>query len=119
MRNILNIIVVYISVTALVVGHTMPAYAGLVGTDQLLTEQVTIQEREVLYEILNRSAAQKLLEKNGVSKQQAQERIAALTNEEVRLFTQKFEELPAAGGIGGAAAILILVLLAIILAIGK
>lgn len=119
MRNILNIVVVYISVTALFVVQTMPAYAGLVGTDQFLAEQVTSQDREVLYELLNRDEAQKLLEKNGVSKEQAQERIAALTNEEVRMFTQKFEELPAAGGIGAAAAILILVLLAIILALGK
>ena len=118
MRKISNMLVVYISITALMFGHTMPAHAGLIGTDQFLNEQVTNQDREILYEILNRSEAQTLLEKNGVSKIQAQERIAALTDEEVRMFAQNFEALPA-GGIGSAAAILILVLLAIVLVLGK
>ena len=119
MRNILNILVVYISVMALVISQTMPAYAGLIETDQFLTEQVANQDRETIYEIINRNEARDLLEQNGVSKEQAQERIAALTDEEVRVLAQKFEELPAAGGIGGGAALLILVLLVIILALAK
>lgn len=118
MRNILNFVVVYIAVTALIFGHTMPAYAGLVSTDQILTEHAINQDREMLYEILDRSEAQKFLENHGVSKKQAQERIAALTDEEVREFKQNFEELPA-GGVGSAAAILILVLLAIVLVLGR
>jgi len=54
-----------------------------------------------------------------VTTEQAQERIDSLTDEEIRVFAQNFENLPAAGGIGGAAAILILVLLVIILALAK
>ena len=118
MRNIVNIVVVYITAITLIISQTMPAYAGLVGTDQILLEEVTSQDREVLYEIFNRSDAQKLLEKSGVSNKQAHDRIAALTDEEVRMFAQNFEELPA-GGVGNAAAILILVLLIIVLALGN
>ncbi len=118
MRKISNILVIYISVTALIFGHTMPAYAGLVGTDQFLAQQVTNQNREAIFEIFERSDAQELLEKNGVSNKQAHERIAALTDEEVRMLTKNFDDLPA-GGIGNAAAILILVLLIIVLALGN
>ncbi|MEM7401488.1 MAG: PA2779 family protein [Pseudomonadota bacterium] len=118
MCKILNIVVIYISVTALVFGHATPAYAGLIGTDQILLEDAINQDREILYEILDRNEAQNFLENNGVSKKQAQERIAALTDEEVKELKQNFEDLPA-GGVGSAAAILILVLLAIVLVLGR
>ena len=42
-----------------------------------------------------------------------------MTDEEVRMFAQKFEELPAVGHLGTAAFILILVLLVVILAISR
>jgi len=108
---------IYVCVFALVSTHTMPAFAGVIGTNKILQQQYSDLNRESVYKILDRTDARNLLEQHGVTAEQAQERIEAMTDEEVRILAQKFEDLPAAGGIGSAAAILILVLLIIILAL--
>ena len=97
----------------------MPVYAGLIETDQFMTQQYVDRDRELLYNKLERHEVRILLEQYGVSTEQAQERIDAMTNEEVRILAQKFEEMPAAGSIGTAAAILILALLVIALALSR
>jgi hypothetical protein len=97
----------------------MSVYAGLISTDQIMHQQSLDRDRTTLRVMLERKEAQILLENHGVSTLQAQERINAMTDAEVRLFAEKFQNLPAAGGLGGAAAILILVLVIIILAISK
>jgi len=115
MRNSLNIAFIYVSVISLMFSQTMPAYAGLVETEKFMAEQYGEVDRESLRNILDRDEARTLLEKHGITHKQAQERINAMTDREVRVFAQKFEELPAAGGVGVAAVVLILVLLFIAL----
>jgi len=119
MRYSLNIAVIYVSVIALMFSQTMPAYAGLIGTKQFMDQQLVELDRETVRSVLNRDEARTLLEKHGVSKEQAQERIDALTDEEVRVVAQKFEELPAAGGSGILLGILVVVLVFIILDLAK
>jgi len=119
MRKISYLLVTYICVFGLVFAHSMPAYAGIVGTNEILQQQYTDLKRGDLHKIFNRADARNLLEQHGVTAEQAHERINSLTDEEVRMLSQKFEDLPAAGGISGAAAILILVLLVIILALAR
>ncbi len=106
---------IYLSSMALVFSQTMPVYAGFIGTEQFMTQQEVNQDRDTLRTMIKQDEAQKLLENYGVTAEQAQERINAMTNEEVRVFAQQLEELPAAGGVGIVAALLILVLLFIIL----
>ncbi|MBT8112572.1 MAG: PA2779 family protein [Gammaproteobacteria bacterium] len=115
MSKFSQLAIVYICVFALVFTNTMPAYAGIVGTNEILQLQYTDLKRANLYKIIDRADARNLLEQHGVTAEQAHERINSLTDEEVRMLAQKFEDLPAAGSISGAAAILILVLLIIIL----
>lgn len=115
MRNGLNIAVVYISALVLIFSQAMPAYAGLIGTEQFMNQQMVDQDREVLRNVLERSEAQSLLEKHGVTTKQAQVRIDAMTDAEVRILAQRFEELPAAGNFGVVAAVLIVILLFIAL----
>lgn len=119
MNKYSHIVIVYICAFALLFSNTMPVYAGVVETSEIFQQQYTDLKRDGLYKILNRADAQNLLELNGVTSEQAHERINSLTDEEVRMLSQKFEDLPAAGGIGGAAAILILVLLIVILALAR
>ena len=114
MQNSLNFGVIYLSAMALLFSQTIPAYAGVIGTEQFLNQQVSEINRDTLSEIFSRDEARMLLEKHGVTSEQAQARINAMTDEEVRIFAQKFEELPA-GGVGIVAAVLILVLLFIAL----
>lgn len=119
MSKFSHLAIVYACVFALVYTSIMPAYAGIVGTNEILQQQYTDLNKENVYIILDRADARNLLELHGVTAEQAYERINSLTDEEVRMLTQKFEDLPAAGSIGSAAAILILVLLIIILALAK
>ncbi len=115
MSGVFKISIIYLSSIALVLSQTMPVYAGLIGTEQFMAQQLADQDRDILRNMIKRDEAQKLLENYGVTNEQAQERINAMTNEEVRRFAQQLEELPAAGGVGLAAALLILILLFIAL----
>lgn len=115
MRSLFNITVIYVSTFALIFSQAMPAYAGLIGTEQFMAQQLVEKDRETLRKTLERDEARSLLEQYGVSTEYAQERIDAMTDEEVRIFSQKLEELPAAGSFGVVAAVLILVLLFIVL----
>ena len=94
MRNFFNLTIIYVSVLTLVFSQTMPAYAGLIGTEQFMANHIADQNRQTLHNVLERDDARKLLEKHGVSTEQAQERIDAMTNEEVRIMAQKFDSLP-------------------------
>ncbi len=93
----------------------MPAYAGLIGTEKLMAQELIEQNRETLRDVFDREEARTFLENHGITSEQAQERIDAMTDEEVRVFAQKFEEMPAGGSIGAIAAVLIIVLLFIAL----
>ncbi len=111
MKNFFNAAVIYISVLAFTFSQTMPAYAGVVGTGQIMNQQHIELERGVFLDYLYRDEAQMLLEKHGVTFEQAQERVGAMTEQEVQQFVQHFEEQPAAGDVGVIAAVLIIVLL--------
>lgn len=119
MRNAINIAVIYVSAIALMFSQTMPAYAGLIGTEQFMAQQLVELDRETILNVLDRDEARTLLEKHGVSKEQAQERIDALTDEEVRVVAQKFEKLPAAGDGGILLGVLVVILVFIILDLAK
>jgi hypothetical protein len=120
MCKFLDIAVIYVSVITLMFSQTVPAYAGLIGTEQFMDQQLVELDRETIGKVLNRDEARTLLEKHGVSNEQAQERIDALTDEEVRVVAQKFEALPAAGDGGGIIlGLLVIVLVFIILDLAK
>ena len=88
---------IYLLIVSFTFGQISPAFAGIVGTDQFLTEQTIEQDRENLRMLMARDEVRKLLESNGLTVQQAQERVNSLTDSEVRQLASKFEELPAAG----------------------
>lgn len=119
MHRIFNIGVVYVCALTLLFSQTVPVYAGLISTDQIMHQQSLDCDRATLRAMVKHKEAQALLENHGVSTFQAQERINVMTDAEVRMFAENFDNLPAAGGIGNAAAILILVLLIIILVISR
>ena len=73
-------LVVYINVFSLLFMHMAPAYAGVVGTNQLLDEIYLEQGRKKLHNIVTREDANVFLKQNGVSTEQAQERINAMTD---------------------------------------
>ena len=119
MRSLFKITVIYISISALFFSQTIPVYAGFIDTDQFMSQHYADQDREFLRKNLERDEARNLLSQYGVSTEQAQERINALTNKEVRMFSQQFKQLPAAGHGGTVAVLLLLLLLLILLGLSR
>ena len=69
------------------------------------------QEREQVAAWLQRDDVRQQMTRLGVSQEQAGERVAALSDAEVRDLAGKLDEAPAAGGFLGAVALIFLVLL--------
>ena len=89
-----------------------PAYAGIVGTDKSFSEHSAQQDRKLLRSLMARDEVRGLLAKNGLTVEQAQQRVSALTDKEAQQLAEKFNEQPA-GGI--LVALLIIFLVFIIL----
>ena len=87
------------------------AYAGVVGTNEYIA---TIDRNEALARIdavLAREEVERRLEQYGVDPLAANERIAALTDQELSLLATELENLPAGGDLLGVVGVVFLVLL--------
>ncbi len=104
---------IYLLILSFIFVQISPAVAGIVGTDSYLTEQTVQQDRENLRALMSRDEVRSLLETNGLTVQEAQERVDSLTDKEVSQMAKKFDELPAAGN--AAVVVLVIALVVIIL----
>jgi len=104
---------IYLLIVSFIFVQISPAVAGIVGTDSYLSEQTIQQDRENLRSLMSRSEVRSMLEMNGLTVAEAQERVDSLTDKEVSQMAKKFDELPAAGD--AAVVILVIVLVVIIL----
>lgn len=103
---------IYFVILFFTFAQTAPAIAGIVGTDQFLTEQSIQQDRDDLRTLMERSEVRSLLESNGLTVELAQARVDSLTDSEVRQLSQQFDELPAAGN-----ALLVVLVIALVVII--
>lgn len=91
------------------------AYAGLVTTDEAVEQDRIQVDRQELLSLIEREDIRQELMAYGVDPDEASERIAALSDEELRQVMDKVDELPAGestiGIIVGAAVIVFIVLL--------
>jgi len=101
--------VVLMTVTML--GLQTPAYAGMVGTGTVIAHQQTVMDRGQLLTTLNREDVREQLVAMGVDPKAARERVASLSDEELRSVTGHVQELPAGGDVLGVALFVFLVLL--------
>ncbi len=92
----------------LVLINLTPAYAGIVGTPDLLDEQRLLAERQTIITALQREEVQALLIQRGIDPSQATQRIQQLTAVEVEQLAQHIDQLPQ--GAGAAEVILIIFL---------
>jgi hypothetical protein len=91
----------------------VPAQAALVGTDRII-EQTEGSARERVAAFLAREDVVAQLEALGISPEEAQSRVAALSDQEISEIAGKLDTLPAGGVLGaliGAALIVFIVLL--------
>ncbi|EDM49709.1 MULTISPECIES: PA2779 family protein [Marinobacter] len=85
------------------------ASAGMVGTDELLTEQRTDLDRQSLLNMLERDEVKEKLAEMGVSQEQVEQRIQNLTPEELSSFEQQLAEAPVGEGVVGIIVLFLLV----------
>ena len=87
------------------------AQAGMIGTEQVISA-ATQAERNTILGFVSRSDVASQLEALGIDPATANERVAAMTDEEVRTLAGKIDAMPAGGDTAGVL-LLILVLAAI------
>jgi len=97
--------------TLTMLGIQTPASAGMVGTAAVVDQQQATLDRSRLLTALNRDDVRKQLIALGVDPRAAQERVASLSDEEVRAVSGQVQDLPAGGDILGVAVLIFLVLL--------
>lgn len=91
------------------------AAAGIVGTSTVIAEESAMMDRDVLIEQLNRENVRGQLEQMGVNVGDAVERVAAMTDSEVRELAAGLEAYPAGGDVGVGLGVILLVILIILL----
>lgn len=83
-----------------VVAEVPLAQAAMVGTGEVLQAQQQHVDREQLLRMLDDQGVQKKLQSMGVERNQVEQRIKSLSNEELAQFNQQLDQAPAGGIIG-------------------
>ena len=83
------------------VGMPMTASANMVETDQAVNHALAEQSRVRIMALVGRDDVRAQLEAKGVTSEQAQARVNALTDEEAIQVSGKLDQLPAGGDILG------------------
>lgn len=105
-------IIVHTMITALVfVGFAQSAQAALISTEQVVTASAAQQNRAKIAATFERPEVQAELQKMGISTEEAQARVAALTDAETASIAHQVDSLPAGGEGVISALIFIFVLL--------
>lgn len=93
------------------VGFTQSVQAAMIGTEQVHAASTRQQNQDKILNALNRPGVAAQLEQMGVSKADAEQRVAALTDEEAATLASKFDSLPAGGDVIGVIVLIFFVLL--------
>lgn len=89
----------------------LTASAAMVETDVVVDHALAEQGRARIMAVMNREDVRAQLEVRGVTAEQAQARVDALTDDEALQIAGKLDQLPAGGDIIGTAVFIFLVLL--------
>jgi hypothetical protein len=87
------------------------AYAGVITTQQYISAVDRDAARKRIDAVLAREEVRSRLEQYGVDALAAEERIAALTDQELELLATELENLPAGGDLLGVVGVVFIVLL--------
>jgi hypothetical protein len=91
------------------------ATAGMIGTDKVATAQTAQADRNTVSSFLSRGDVSSQLQALGISAKTAQDRVAALSDQEVQQLAGKINSLPAgADGSDVAVGILIVAVIAVV-----
>lgn len=93
------------------VGFTQTVQAAMIGTEQVAAVENAKQNQARIVAALERPDVVAQLEQFGVSKADAQARVAVMTDEEAAMLAEQIETLPAGGDVLGALLLVFFVLL--------
>jgi len=94
-----------------------PAMAGMVTTDNMAAQDQTAMEKARIQSFLDRTDVKGRLQALGANKSQIQDRVAAMTDQEVHALAQNIDSMPAGGRLDNNDLILILLIVLLILII--
>jgi hypothetical protein len=100
-----------LAVSVLFVSVQPAVNAAIVSTSDLVATEQSKISREYLLNSLEREEVRTALTSQGVDLEMAKQRVANMTDEEVRALNQKMDEMPAGSGVVGALLLVFLVLL--------
>ena len=78
-------------------GVVVPAHAAMIGTAEILSSQEDSLARQKVHRFLEREDVVHHLQAWGVDAGEAQSRVDAMTQEEIRLLAAKIDQMPAGG----------------------
>lgn len=102
---------------AMTMAPTGNAWAGLVGTEEIIEQQDSAAERARVESFLAREDVQRQMIEMGVSPAEAARRAGGMTAGEVRQVSQNIAALPAGQGKGVSVVLLLLLVILLILVI--
>lgn len=91
--------------------YTQTVQAAIIGTEQIHAASAAEQQRARIAAAMNRPEVMSQLEKMGVKREDAQARVAALTDAEAAQLAGQIDSLPAGGDVVGALLFIFVVLL--------
>ncbi|UCX05534.1 PA2779 family protein [Shewanella glacialimarina] len=106
MRKILVVASVILTYLVCITG----TYAGVISSEQVIVQQQSIYNKQQVIEMLNNVEVQDKLVALGVSIEDAEIRIASMTDQELNQLNTQMNDMPAAGGIVGVVVTVLVVL---------
>lgn len=94
----------------------MKAHAGMITTNEVVTEMTRAQSHQKVASFMDRKDVQEQMVKFGVSPEEASKRVASLSDAELRKIAGEIDKSTVGGDIGGILILVVLVLLIIYLA---
>lgn len=91
------------------------AQAKMVTTDQVLSQSSSADDRAQVLNFLMREDVQQHMTRLGVDPEEAKNRVASLSDEEVQQIAGRLDELPAGEGLGVVVAAILLVFLVLLI----
>ncbi|MFO7594188.1 MAG: DUF6627 family protein [Pseudomonadota bacterium] len=100
---------IFLALLGLLGGQLSPAFAAMTSTDSVLEQQQRSVERAEVLEMLDRESVQAQLQELGVDAEAAKQRVAAMTDEEIRQLNAHLAEMPAGGDVLGVVLVVFIV----------
>ena len=107
MKSFFKNVLCRILVLALLMGSFQMASAGIIGTDQAAAAAAVQADRAAVMAALSRSDVTREMQALGLDPAQARDRVAAMTDEEVRTLASSINSAPAGASSGWAVAIVL------------